>query len=228
MKVKSLKAACLAVGLATAWGGQTDAGVVPPSEEIQLTINPSNNLSHVYFFYATNATGLGSANTLTALPNLTAGVSTTETFFATPAGNYLDPLRFYGVVGLYDETNKLITLSMTSVEAGNVIGTRDFSTEFSGFTEDSLATALLSNDTFTITTFFWEYEAGRATDIPIGTSGQLVNFSLGSDGGSLSATIVPEPSPALLVSAAALAIFAFHRRRLQIPPFEVSGKGLTL
>jgi hypothetical protein len=212
MKVKALKAACLAVGLATAWGSPSNAGPSQSTDQIQLTIDPSNNLSHVFFFYATNSTG-GNANTLTSLPNLTAGLSTTETFSATPAGFPGNPARFYGVIGLYDETNKLLAISLNNTAAADAIG-KDFETEFAGgnphFTESDLANALLSNDTFTISEFFWIFES-EGSDIPLGSSGQLIDFSTGSVGGSL--TAVPEPSPILLVSFGTLGILILQRKR---------------
>jgi hypothetical protein len=219
MKVKALKAACLAVGLATAWGMQADAQV----SQIQLTITPSNNLSHVYFLYGTGVTSLV-VSTVQALPNLVAGVSTTLTLSV----NTTTEFPAYAVIGLYDETNKLLTLGLPTYEATNVVGKKDFNTEFSPDTEDAVASSLLSNDTTAVMNFFHGPPYFYFLDIGISETGELVNFSSGTDGGSVTAVVaVPEPSPALLAGIGALAILAFHGRRLQKAPLEVNGKGST-
>ena len=185
MKAKALKAACLAVGLATAWGSPSNAGPTQPSDQIQLTISPSNNLSHVYFLYGVNSSTLHDLSVV-SLPNLLAGVSTTETFTVSHS-----PLAdAYTVIGLYDETNKLLTVGMNSSEAERIMGNTDFSNEFSAvassysqpfYSEDAIATAMLSNDTTTIANAF-EAEDGIGYVINMGDSGELVNFSNASEG----------------------------------------------
>jgi hypothetical protein len=123
------------------------------------------------------------------------------------------------VIGLYDETNKLVTIGMTSSYAGSVIGNTDFNTQFSPFTENAIATALLSNDTATLSTFF--FDTAFHAEIHINNSGPLVNFSNATDGGSLSATIVPEPSPSLLADFGALALVVFHRKQRGLSLFQL-------
>jgi hypothetical protein len=220
MKVKALKTACLAVGLATAWGGQANAGPSQSADQIQLTIDPNQNLSHVYFLYATNATG--EPVKVLSLPDLIAGVSTTETVVI-QNGFSQGPFNqiVYSVIGLYDETNQLVTIGFNSPAAASVIGT-NFNTEFPSFTESGIATALLNNDVTTISNFLFRTVIfGPEFEIPVGTSGELVNFSGGTVGGSLSATFVPEPSPALLASFGALTLLIFHRKRERLPFFRL-------
>jgi hypothetical protein len=213
MKVKALKAACLAVGLVTAWGGAANAGPSQSTDEIQLTITPSNNLSHVYFLYGVNSSTLN-AVTAVPLPNLVGGISTTETFNV----NHTPFADAFVVIGLYDETNKLLTVAMNSSEAQRINGNTDFADEFSQlaigpfYSEDAIATAMLSNDTVTIANAF-ENEDGIGFTVNLGDSGSLVNFSNASEGGSVSAeVIVPEPSSIELLCSGMLAILAFHRK----------------
>jgi len=207
MRVKALRAACLAVGLATAWGMQADAQV----SQIQLTITPSNNLSHVYFLYGTGVTSLV-ITTIQALPNLVGGASTTLTLSV----NTTTEFPSYAVIGLYDETNKLLTLGLPTYEATNVVGKKDFNTEFSPDTEDAVAASLLSNDTTAVMNFFHGPPYFYFLDIGIGETGELVNFSSGTDGGSVTAVVaVPEPSPVLLVSLGTLGVLILRRSRSQ-------------
>ena len=211
MKVKALKAACLAVGLATAWGSTADAGVVVNTDEIQLTIAPSNSLTHVYFLFGTNGSTLYNVTVVPA-PDLVGGTSTTETF-SVDLPTFDDA---YAVVGLYDETNKLLTIGLNTAAAQYYVGNTNFdgtfgnAAEFGFYSEDTIATALLSNDTATIVNAF---QSEDGFPIPLGDSGTLVNFSNASDGGSVSAeVIVPEPSSIQLLCSGMLAILAFHRK----------------
>ena len=212
MKSRTLKAACLAVGLATTWGIQADAQV----SQVQLTITPSNNLSHVFFLYGSGVTSLV-VSTILPLPNLVAGVSTTLTLSV----NSTTETPSYNVIGLYNETNKLLTLGLPTYEATNVVGKKDFNTEFSPYTEDAVASSLLSNDTTAVVNFFHNPPYFSFLSIGIGQTGQLVNFSNGADGGSMTAVaIVPEPSSFLLAGFGVLLLLMLrhhqpHKRLLQ-------------
>jgi hypothetical protein len=217
VNARGLKAACLAVGLVTAWGGQANAGPSQSTNQIQLTITPSNNLTHVFFIYGGNGTTL-QVLSVTPLPDLVGGTSTTDTISVgtvpfRPAG--------YTIIGLYDETNKLLSIGMSPTEANRIAGTTSFSNEFMVFgtsppvlySESDIASLLLSNDTAGLTSFI-----GRAfngfMEIPVGGSGELVNFSNAANGGSMTADfVVPEPSPFFLASIGALALLTAHRRR---------------
>jgi hypothetical protein len=205
LKTKALKTACLAVGLATAWGSPANAGPSQSTDEVQLTISPSNNLTHVYFLYGVGGTTPSNISAI-PLPDIVGGITTTDTF---SAANISSPA--YAVMGLYDETNKLLTLSLYSGEAQNINGNADFSDVFSPFTENTIATALLSNDTATLVNFIGQADFWT---VGFGSSADLINFSNASDGGSVfAAIIVPEPSSSLLVGFGALAILTLHRKR---------------
>jgi len=221
LKTKTLKAACVAVSLATAWGSQVDADLTLPAEEIQLTITPSNNLSHVYFLYGAGTTSLYPVVTVQPLPNLVAGETTTEDILV-PAISPVSPIArssFY-VMGLYDETNKLVTIGLNSTVANAAIGNTDFNTEFSPFTEAAFATALLSNDTATLVSFA-ETPQFQGQDnqgyITVGDSGQLVNYSSASAGGSISSqVVVPEPFSVFLAGTGVLSLVASHQKQKPI------------
>jgi hypothetical protein len=195
MKATGLKAACLAVGLATAWGSPASAQI----DEIQLTITPSNNLTHVYFFYGPGTTSLWPVTAVDPLPNLQADETTVVDLSVTQVSG----AACY-VLGLYNETNNLVSIGVDSNWAQNVIGQTNFNAEFVPFTEDQIATALLSNDIATLDNFvtapsFYGY-------IRIGSSGRMVDYSIASDGGSVLTELIPEPSPMLLVTLGALII----------------------
>lgn len=153
------------------------------------------------------------------LPNLVGGISTTETFFA----NHASDSAGYYLIGLYDETNKLLTIGMYPDAAAALIGQTDFNSKFSPFTKNDIATALLNDDTATLASFAHS-PTYSPVDVGIGGSGVLVNFSNASDGGSVSAILIPEPSPSFLTGFGALAILGFHRRRFPMAQSERKGR----
>ena len=94
------------------------------------------------------------------------------------------------------------------------MGNADYNTEFYGYypyTEDDMANALVAGDpnSHVLQWFLWMVDPVT----PLGESSQLVNFSVASDGGSLSAQLIPEPSPIALVSLGALTILILKRNR---------------
>lgn len=146
------------------------------------------------------------------LPDAAAGTITTDRFFV-PDVNSSD----FTLLGVYDETNKLITMAFPNYQAPNEIGTA-FNGQFGPFMETSIVSALMSNDTVTVMNFaFYDFNPMYFGDG--GDVGGVVNFSLGADAGSLLAEIIPEPSPLLLVGLGALVISLFHRKQGHSTPF---------
>src|ERR1017187_8027735 len=116
MKVKMLKAACLAVGLATSWGSQANAGSTQTFDEIQLTIAPSNTLTHVFFLYRSNETG-STPFVIQSLPDIPAGTTTTETFSVPPLVSQYGLPTFYSLLALCT-TNQTTSSRSAAIPAG--------------------------------------------------------------------------------------------------------------
>ncbi|HUJ72676.1 MAG TPA: hypothetical protein VLZ30_10545 [Verrucomicrobiae bacterium] len=207
MNRTGLKAACLAVGLATAWGVRANA----QSNEIQLTISSSNNLTHVTFFYGENRTSLH-VNGILSLPDVRAGTVAKDTFFLPSDGS-----SDFTLLATYDEPNKLVAFAFPSGFAPTIMGRGDFDTQFAPFTEAGVATALMSNDTAALTTFVLFNDFDPMYFDTGGDLGTLIDFSGGIDGGSVFAEIIPEPSPLVLTGWGMLAVFAFYCRHRRWP-----------
>jgi hypothetical protein len=216
MKANALRTACLAVGLATAWGSPAGA----QSNEIQLTISPSNNLTHVYFIYGVDRTSLNPSGVV-PLPDVAAGTVATDTFFV-PSDNS----DAFTLLAVYDETNNLLTFAFPNPAAPTIMARGDFNTQFAPYMETSIATALMSGDAATFTHFvtFNDFDP-LFFDDPGYDIGTLINFSGATDGGSILGEIIPEPSPILLVGFGMLAILAFHAGHRRMPLFAPKGIG---
>jgi len=117
-------------------------------DEVQLTITPSNNLTHVFFLYRSNATGTVPF-VIQSLPDIPAGTTTTETLSVPPLVSQYGLPTFYSLLALHDESNNLVTVGCDPSWAAGVIGNADFNTEFYGYypyTEDDMANALVAGD----------------------------------------------------------------------------------
>jgi hypothetical protein len=211
---KGLKAACLAVGLASAWGAAAPA----QADSITVTTTPTKSLTHVYFLYGSNSSGIGQDATLTSLPDITLPSDPCQTgcnISATPpsgGGNV------FSVMGLYGPG--VLTIGLTDLQAANVIATpTSFEAEFPGFSESTIATALANNDTATLRSFFLSGNVQQKAAISFQGSGELINFSNSTDGGPVSAmfTPVPEPSTLSLLAVGLVGAGATARRRIRSP-----------
>jgi hypothetical protein len=219
-----LKAAALAIGLATAWGGEANAEVL-----LQLDISPTRTLRDAYVYYANN---ISSARfiSLGTLPE-----NETSTFYHLLDGQFDDapqkllptsdrPNVGYWVIGVYDEENASgIGVSFrneTVVSEGT-----PWSSVFFGPNEQTIAGALTTSSflDFTFRSFIDMY--GNPSYTPsaklpthYGEYSTLVNFSDATYGGTAIARIVPEPSSIILVGAAGVFLVGgVLRRRVSEP-----------
>ena len=217
-RIHPFAVACLTLLLGASWAGEAKARVVEtPMVDIQLTVVPSENLSHVEFLYGTIPTNPEWDINLvpTSLPDLVGGVTNTLTFSThEPEG---DPHAFvYGLIAVYDTGNQLLALGFNDGEAQSLIGSpRSFETEFAGYTEADLSGALMDNNWGGVEPFARDTNFLSTAGIRLGESGKLINFSDSSDGGFILAT-VPEPSAFVLSAAGAifLGAYAWRRRKL--------------
>jgi hypothetical protein len=206
-RIQKFAVACLAIGLATAWTGRS-FGATSGYDSLTLTATPSVNLSDVYLFYSGN--GLGGSVTYVSLGNLTGGVNNTINFSA------LEPVRnpgttfVYGLIGVYDVGNQLVTVGVNSAEAANLTTTPvSFSSAFTNpFTEAQIATALMNDDMVTLTRFYLSSPDHAAATIPLGDSGEFFNFSNASAGGIFTVSATPEPATLSLLGLGSLLVLA--------------------
>jgi hypothetical protein len=207
-RIQEFAAACLVIGLATAWAGQSAA--TPVDDSLTLTATPSLNIYDVYFFYS--AGGPLTTDTYTFLGNLTGGVNNTINFSALEPGS--DPGTFvYGLIGVYDVGNQLVTVGVNSAEAANLTATPvSFSSAFSNpYTESQIAAAVIANNVAPLDRFFLSSPDYAATTQPVGTSGEFFNFSNASPGGTFTVSASPEPATLSLLGLGALGLW--YRRR---------------
>jgi hypothetical protein len=209
-RIQKFAVACLVIGLATAWAGRS-AAATPVYDSLTLTATPSVNLYDVYFFYS--APGTPSTVTYTSLGSLAGGVNNTINFSALePVGN---PATFvYGLIGVYDVGNQLVTVGVNSGEAANLTAMPvSFANAFSNpYTESQIATAAVNGDTVTLNRFFLSSPDYAATTSPLGTSGEFFNFSNASPGGAFTVSATPEPATLSLLGLGVLGLFYGRRR----------------
>ncbi len=216
---KNLKAACAATAVATCWGvgQQAQALVVIEPMGISGTISPTTKgLTHVYLFYASNASGFMQNF---ALPDAPAGVTTSYFVNAALTGSP----ETYTIMGVYDKTAGLISISLGGINAiGNSFDATFDSPGFD-FTEATIASALISgnlgqgNDAgspaqLAQTLSFNQngYGTFNVTTPKTGEVSTLISFSDGALDGSAFAA-VPEPGAAGLVGLGGL-VLLFRRR----------------
>ena len=215
-RTNQLAAAGLAVGFALALTGRSTAAT-PVYDNLTLDATPSVNLYDAYYFYSgytyVNSV-LQTTWTLTSLGNLTGGVDNTINFSALrPAG---DPSTFvYGLFGVYDVGNQLVTVGVNSAEAASLIASpASFFSVFTGpYTESQVATAAIDGDTATMDRFFLSIPNYNAITSPLGTSGEFFNFSTSSPGGFFTVSASPEPGTLCLLGMGALGLAGYARRR---------------
>ncbi len=197
MKPTALKTACLTAALTTAWAAPASAIFVPTTFHAEVT--PNQDLTHTYFLYSGNTSAYSVYQSATPLHDLAAGVTDAFSFDAfTGFGGY--DSESYAIIGIYDQANGGVTISLDNAVAGNAIGTAAlWSDLFPATSEATIATALANDDTMILASF-----AASASDMGflsyLGDTSTLVNFSGATDGGTAWVTVVPEPLSLLLIA----------------------------
>jgi hypothetical protein len=241
---RKLRAACLAAGLATAWG--TEAPATDYTYHYSVDVTPTHALSDVYFLFATGGTvppnSMVTYSTLVAASIPADGtahhyeVAVVSSQAPGPDGSPLPVLPwslgaratlaardddFMYVVSLgYDPESAARIIGHTwdgtqlpyTYQGSNFVRTRDV-----GYTEPQLASALSAGDVATLNAFArgdmtypWVGVGAGATPATV----SLVNFyfGTGTDGGTATITLVPEPGSGAVLLAGAVGLLPRRRR----------------
>jgi hypothetical protein len=217
---KKLKAACLAAGLATAWGGsQAEATTYLVDGYVQ----PAQALKGVYVgTYFWNASPSWSSWKLVSM-SIAANEKIDFSFTTEGADLYPGTKPSYWVLGVYDETQKGVSVGFNSSNAPDAVGKQweDYF-PFWYVTETITADALLDPDgPDEIASRFDEFSSlvpryglshcGAA----LGDAMLFVNFSTGTLGGGdiyADYTIIPEPSSIGMAGMVIMLVAAGRRR----------------
>lgn len=212
-----LKAAALAIGLATAWGGEACAETM-----VQLEVTPTRTLRDAWVYYANNQSSARFVS-LGTLPE-----NTTTTFLHVLNGEFEDrpskllptlsnPNVGYWVIGVYDDGDA--SGIGVSFREETVVAPGTSWDDVFIYDEADIVDSLTTEFTRTFGDFVDNYgnplyRAEAILPTHYGTHSTLVNFSDAEFGGTALATIVPEPSSIILVGTAGVFLVgsAFRRR----------------
>ncbi len=219
---RGLAAACLAAGLTMAgWASgpaveKAEAALVLPSANYSGSVTPDHDLNNVYigFSYYLNTSGTDTevfwiADSITA--------DNIQNFTGSLFGeiDWDKPIE-YVVLGVYDNTNDLVTLGFDSTWAtDNAIGYSWDSIFAYNYSESDIAQALETGDTTTLAEFINDYFDFDNRWADNGATSTLVKFSNGEAGGTAQATAspVPIPSAVLLFGSGLIGLVAVRRRK---------------
>jgi hypothetical protein len=213
---RGLKTGCLAIGMATAWGGEARSEVI-----FEISVRPTVALTDAWVFYNVNCTS-GEMESLGALPANETTVRTQSLTWYTPDNLWQDGrLLPYMLVGLYDDGGTpgvVVSFPSGSTMPGSWTQVFDSSPHsYYNYTEDEVVQGVHTASTDPYGTLFWfmcDY-GGRYPD-PCATeynqTSTLVGFSNPFDAGTATVRVVPEPSTYVLLLGAA-GIFLLQRRR---------------
>ena len=223
---KKLKAACLAIGLASAWGGEAEAADLT----LRLEVEPVVTLTDAVVFYFNGVTS-GDWRFLGTLPE---GVTSTFTHTLVPKGPF-QPQDFldtesslkpgYIVTGLYDDGGQP-GVSVSFPDTGPIVAMQTWDEAFAPidpfdglFSEADIVSILsvggVPNDFLNDFARTFDASQGqwfRYLSAPVNTQATLVQFSDATFGGTTTLTAVPEPSSFVLICLASLGFLLIHRR----------------
>jgi hypothetical protein len=212
-----LKAGCLALGMATAWGGEARSEVF-----LQVTANPTQTLTNAFVFY----TGNNSINELASLGTITGGK---ETVLFCPIDRDMTDVEFGScvLVGLYNDGTDLgvsISFPDDSVLHAQALWPQVFEcapVSHYRHTEqeyiDALNQATGGNLDPLYNCLYYRGSSPYPSFTRNGNEATLANFSdpatAPTNGGSVTMvmTTVPEPSSMVLLIGAAGALLFWRR-----------------
>jgi hypothetical protein len=197
----AFKAACLSIGLATAWSPVGTPVAKGDTVQVSLSFNGSPADPIYLGFKTTGSTQLAGPFSFSG-----DGDYTVETGL-----NSADLLQ-YVAVGWRDAATVIVSFASPADPDPYA---QTFNQEFPGFDENQVAADLYSQTTSSLTTFIDSIL--QLSNVPqnLGTPATLVSFSTGSDYGSvtvsLGTTAVPLP-PGVLMGGALLALVVSGKR----------------
>jgi hypothetical protein len=237
-RLRKLRAACLSIGLATAWGADAKADVT-----LKLSITPQHTLTNAIVLYANNV----STGIYRSLGTIPAGQTTTfiHTFLTTdsslaswqpdPNSYTSTPGRpaYYSLIATYqDAPTPGVTISFPNDSP--VQNATSWSALFidppnypiypgHDFSEPNIINDLLTNNPPQLSAGFLydhngspypPWQGNTIAGTSYGSQGALINFSDPTSGGTIIVEVVPEPASAcLLVTGAGIAAISLRRRR---------------
>ena len=233
-RLRKLKAACLSLGMATAWGGEAEAAPL----QFKVTANPTRTISNAYVYFSNNAT-TGFFRSLGTLPANETSMQVFTFNFGDldPIVDYLprpgafngDPDPGFVIMGVYeqDDLQEGVALSSQStapIDDGSTwddLFNEPSDPSYAQFEEAEIVDSLNNGDQFSplSTGFEGAFLYFSVSDIPnpllrtpYGQQATLIAFSTAVDVGTAIVEIVPEPASWGLVVSAAGAVLLVRRR----------------
>jgi hypothetical protein len=202
-----LKQACLAIGLATAWGGEAEAGLT-----FEASITPSQTITNAWMYYHQNVTSPLWGLSLGTLP----ANQTSEFSHPNQLANYPDSVwtapnsnTGYIIIGLYDEGGSPgVVVSMPNSHAinANLTWEQFFARPTAAYQSEAQIVSELQQGNVPIE-FLSEYAqyfdppSGswvRELSTPLGKGATLVGFSTATFYGTAHVAL-PEPASLTLI-----------------------------
>jgi hypothetical protein len=220
-----VKAGCLALGMATAWGGEASGDLIA-----YASITPEQTLTDAYVFFENNVTG-GAILSLGTLPS---GKTTYLEFEEVPYEGYTiayQPVggrrQPYVVIGLYDEGGAPgVAISFpdqTPINEGTswdeIFNSYPSEYDYANYTEaeviDILQTAAGTSSWIDLWWFFTRYGSDYSSPCAteFGHEATLVCFSDATYGGVVTFDVVTVPEPAAWVLFVGLSVTVLLWRR---------------
>lgn len=200
------KAACLSIGLATAWAAPAQAATV------HLEVTPESTITEAYvgYYHLNNS----SVNVL-FLGTLQGGQTShfDHDFPGVPTSAFEGFDDAYLVMGLYDEGGSQgVAFSFFDDSPITTDETWDSSVKGrTGHTEQNVVDGLLGTRPFSVSGFFNAHRSSRAS--PYGSEATMIFYSAATFGGTAIATIVPEPTTSVILVSAFGIVSLVRRRR---------------
>jgi hypothetical protein len=202
-----LKAGCLALGMATAWGGEARGDVI-----LSVSATPTTRIYDAFVYYGV---GVHSIVNIQSLGILEAG-TTTNLSYPLP-GEVNDYWSSYVLIGLYDaggSEGMVISFPnddpiMAQQEWADVFP-RGYSPGY--YTESLLIDEVHQAVAGNAQTLGWDlYYLSGFCGKEMGQQSTLLRFSEASDGGFATVSIVPEPAAWILLIGAAGSLLFWRR-----------------
>lgn len=206
-----LTSAGVAFAMVTAWGVESAASTIP----VRLSITSEFTLLNARVLYGTN----NSAGDFRSLGTIAGG--TTTAFEHIVDDDFGSRTRTFAIVGAYDTGDQLgVTVSFPSDApiqshlAWETVFSDPRFVDESAILSDIISNGGLDEARRFLLVYGHPFYVGQGIiGVPFGETGTLINFSDATFGGTVTATIVPEPCSFVLVVSGMGVWYAFRRTR---------------